>query len=113
MQLFPLSYLYLQTLQRQPWPCRCRPQITLDSNRLFSAVFQQQGFIRLYRACAESLASENASRLAAMQIAEKNIEERLAELKTTFQQQRQDTITDELLDIISGFEALAPPAHGG
>jgi F-type H+-transporting ATPase subunit gamma len=44
-------------------------------------------FVSLYRACAESLASENASRLAAMQGADKNIE--------------------ELFDVISGFEALS------
>ncbi|MGB5594265.1 MAG: F0F1 ATP synthase subunit gamma, partial [Crocosphaera sp.] len=60
----------------------------------------------LYRACAGSLASENASRLASMQVAEKNIEERLLALKTEFQHQRQTLITEELLDIVSGFEAL-------
>ena len=79
----------------------------MEPERLFSALFQQHFFVGLYRACAESLASENASRLAAMQVAEKNIEERLFDLKATFQQQRQDTITAELLDIVSGFEALA------
>jgi F-type H+-transporting ATPase subunit gamma len=112
LPLFPFSYLYLQKLQQQPWPSRCRPQITMASERLFSALFQQHFFLGLYRACAESLASENASRLAAMQVAEKNIEERLLDLKVTFQQQRQDTITAELLDIVSGFEALAHESAG-
>ncbi len=106
LQLFPLSYLYLKQLEQQPWPSRCRPQVMMDYERLFSAIFQQHFFIGLYRACAESLASENASRLAAMQIAEKNIEERLQTLKVAYQQQRQDTITEELLDIVAGFEAL-------
>lgn len=105
-QLLPFSYLQLQRLQRQPWPSRCRPQITMDYESLFSALFQQHVFIGLYRACAESLASENASRLASMQVAEKNIEERLDDLKQAFQQQRQTAITEELLDIVSGFEAL-------
>ena len=107
LQLYPLSYLYVQKLQQQPWPARCRPQVMMDRDRLFSALFQQHFFIRLYRACAESLASENATRLASMQIAEKNIEARLSDLKVAFQQQRQDAITEELLDIISGFEALS------
>ncbi|NER82187.1 MAG: F0F1 ATP synthase subunit gamma [Leptolyngbya sp. SIO1D8] len=111
LQLFPLSYLYLQKLQQQRWPSRCRPQVTMESERLFSALFQQHFFLGLYRACAESLASENASRLASMRIAEKNIEERLFDLKTAFQQQRQDTITEELLDIVSGFEALSQDPH--
>ncbi|MGD1854344.1 MAG: F0F1 ATP synthase subunit gamma [Leptolyngbyaceae cyanobacterium] len=106
LQLFPLSYLYLQKLEQQAWPSRCRPQVTMDYEHLFSAIFQQHFFIGLYRACAESLASENASRLAAMQVAEKNIEERLQVLKIAYQQQRQDSITEELLDIVAGFEAL-------
>ncbi|MEO1068235.1 MAG: F0F1 ATP synthase subunit gamma [Cyanobacteria bacterium J06638_6] len=107
LQLFPLSYLHLQKLQQQPWPSRCRPQRTMADERLFSAWFQQHFFIGLYRACAESLAGENASRLASMQIAEKNIEDRLLSLRIDFQQQRQAAITEELLDIVSGFEALS------
>ncbi|MGF1515672.1 MAG: F0F1 ATP synthase subunit gamma [Elainellaceae cyanobacterium] len=106
-QLFPLSTLYLQKLAQQAWPSRCRPQLLTDIRKLFSALFQQHFFIGLYRACAESLASENITRLISMQTAEKNIEERLFDLKAAFQQQRQDIITEELLDIISGFEALS------
>jgi F-type H+-transporting ATPase subunit gamma len=106
LQLFPLSYLYLKQLEQQPWPSRCRPQVKMDYERLFTAIFQQHFFIGLYRACAESLASENASRLAAMQVAEKNIDERLQTLRVTYQQQRQDAITEELLDIVAGFEAV-------
>lgn len=106
LQLFPLSYLYLKQLEQQPWPARCRPQVGMDYERLFTAIFQQHFFIGLYRACAESLASENASRLAAMQVAEKSIDERLQALRVAYQQQRQDAITEELLDIVAGFEAL-------
>ncbi|ESA37436.1 alternate f1f0 f1 subunit gamma [Leptolyngbya sp. Heron Island J] len=108
LQLFPLSYLYLKQLEQKPWPARCRPQVMMDYERLFTAIFQQHFFSGLYRACAESLASENASRLAAMQVAEKNIDERLQTLRVAYQQQRQDAITEELLDIVSGFEALDP-----
>jgi F-type H+-transporting ATPase subunit gamma len=54
----------------------------------------------------ESLASENASRLASMQAAEKNIEEQLSEIKNQLHQIRQMAITEELLDIVAGFEAL-------
>ncbi|HDK27785.1 MAG TPA: F0F1 ATP synthase subunit gamma, partial [Candidatus Atribacteria bacterium] len=61
----------------------------------------------LYRAFIESMASENASRLTAMQKAEENIEERLDNLNSQFNRQRQNAITEELLDIIAGFEALA------
>jgi len=53
------------------------------------------------------MASENASRLTAMQKAEENIEERLDNLNAQFNRQRQNSITEELLDIVAGFEALA------
>jgi F-type H+-transporting ATPase subunit gamma len=52
------------------------------------------------------MASENASRLASMQVAEHNINDRLRALITESRQFRQTSITSELLDIISSFEAL-------
>jgi F-type H+-transporting ATPase subunit gamma len=106
VQIFPLNMSRLQKLQKQKWASRNLPMFTMSPDLLSSALFRQHFFISLYRACAESLASENASRLVSMQIAEKNIQERLAELKTQFQQERQTKITEELLDIVSGFEAL-------
>jgi F-type H+-transporting ATPase subunit gamma len=74
---------------------------------LFSALIRQYLFVSLFRACAESLASENASRLAAMRGAERNIGERISELTNLFHQTRQMAITEELLDIAAGFEALS------
>lgn len=41
-----------------------------------------------------------------MQKAEKNIEERLNELHIQYHNMRQDSITMELLDVVTGFEAL-------
>jgi F-type H+-transporting ATPase subunit gamma len=67
-------------------------------------------FVSLFRACAESLASENASRLAAMQRAEKNIDELLEDLNRSFHLLRQSGIDEELFDVISGFEALTGSA---
>jgi hypothetical protein len=66
-----------------------------------------EGGISLFRACAESLASENASRLAAMQRADKNIDELLEDLNGRFHRLRQSGIDEELFDVISGFEALS------
>jgi F-type H+-transporting ATPase subunit gamma len=53
------------------------------------------------------LASENAARLSSMQAAESHIEDRLKELQLHYNQQRQSSITEELMDIVAGFEALA------
>ncbi|TWT60700.1 F0F1 ATP synthase subunit gamma [Rubinisphaera italica] len=43
----------------------------------------------------------------AMHAAERNIEERLHLLQSTFNQVRQKEITEEFLDILTGFEALS------
>lgn len=70
------------------------------------ALVREYLFISLFRACAESLASENASRLAAMQRADKNINELLGVLHGDFNQLRQSGIDEELFDVMSWFEAL-------
>jgi F-type H+-transporting ATPase subunit gamma len=106
LQIFPLSSKWLKDLKNRKWSSKCVPTFTMEKDRLASALFRQYFFVSLYRACAESLKSENTSRLAAMQTAEKNISERLTELNMQFNQQRQTTITEELLDIVAGFEAL-------
>jgi F-type H+-transporting ATPase subunit gamma len=70
------------------------------------ALIREYLFISLFRACAESLASENASRLAAMERADRNIGGLLEDLQRTFRRLRQSGIDEELFDVISGFEAL-------
>jgi len=106
VQLSPISLQWLMNLKEQEWPTRMLPTFTMDWERLFSALVRQYFFISLYRAFAESLASENASRLTSMQNAQKNIEERMEGLWSGFQHLRQTSITEELFDIVSGVEAL-------
>jgi F-type H+-transporting ATPase subunit gamma len=106
VHLLPLDKEWMLNLKKKEWPTRCIPQFTMDWDALISALIRQYLFVSIFRAFAESLASENASRLASMQGAEKNVEESLAELNEKFHQKRQMSITEELLDIISGFEAL-------
>lgn len=88
------------------WPKKSIPLITMAPAELFRALVRQHLSIGLFQALAQSLASENSSRLAAMQGAEKNIEERLSALRSEFNQTRQTAITEELLDIVTGFTAL-------
>lgn len=107
VHLLPLDTDWLHRIEKSAWPSRALPLVTMDYDRLFSRLIRQYLFVLLYRAVAESLASENASRLASMQGAERNIAERLDELQAQFHQQRQMAITEELLDIVAGFEALA------
>lgn len=107
VQLLPLSDAWLGSLVQRKWPSRSLPVITMDLATLLSALLRQFLFVTLYRSVAESLSSENAGRLAAMQVAEKNIAERLEELRMSYHQQRQSLITEELMDVVSGFEALS------
>ena len=104
-QLLPLSPERLRNLAARPWPSRRLPMFTMDAERLFPAVIRQYLFSSVYRAAAESLASEHASRLASMQAAEGSIAEHLEEQQAEFRRRRQETITEELLDIVTGFEA--------
>jgi F-type H+-transporting ATPase subunit gamma len=105
-RLLPIDAARLRDLEQEAWPSRVLPIFTMDADRLLSALVRQHLFVSLYRAAAESLAGENAARLTAMQAAERNIGERLAELNAQYHQQRQGSITSELLDIVSGFEVL-------
>lgn len=105
-RLLPLDIDWLRNLERGKWPARNLPTFTMDWNLLFSSLSREYLFASIYRALAESLASENATRLASMQNAEKSIEERLVEFTSEFHRQRQMSITEELLDIVAGFEAL-------
>jgi phosphoenolpyruvate synthase/pyruvate phosphate dikinase len=106
VHLLPVDEEWLKRLRAKSWPTRILPTYTMDWDSLFSALIREYLFISLFWAFAESLASENASRLASMQAAEKNIEEQLSELKRQFDPMRQMAITEELLDIVAGFEAL-------
>jgi F-type H+-transporting ATPase subunit gamma len=106
-RLLPLDAQWQQGLAKVPWPTGNLPQVMSGGTATLRALIREYLFISLFRACAESLASENASRLAAMQRADKNIDELLTDLNGTFHRVRQSGIDEELFDVVSGFEALA------
>ncbi len=108
VSVLPVDLAWLKRLQTKEWADRTIPTFTMDWDKLFSALIWQYLFVSVFRAVTESLASENAARLGAMERAEKNIQERLEELKLTYHQQRQMSITEELLEIVAGFETVAP-----
>jgi F-type H+-transporting ATPase subunit gamma len=106
-RLLPLDETWRSELATLPWPTENLPEIIGSKTPTLRALIHEYLFVSLFRACAESLASENASRLSAMQRAEKNIDELLEDLNRRFHQLRQSGIDEELFDVISGFEALA------
>ncbi len=103
--VFPLNIDWLETLRTNPWPGPCLPTFRIDAEEMLAHLVEQYLFVSLFRALAGSLAAENASRLASMQAAERNIEDRLDALRQKFHRQRQSQITSELLDVMAGFEA--------
>ena len=105
--LLPLDAAWIERLAQQPWPTQVLPEVMAEGATTLRSLIREYLFISLFRACAESLASENVSRLAAMQRADKNIDELLETLHGTFHQLRQSGIDEELFDVVSGYEALA------
>lgn len=106
-RLLPLDDVWRRDLAAIRWPTQNLPEVMNGGEQMLLALVREYLFVSLFRACAESLASENASRLAAMQRAEKNIDELLENLNRTFHRLRQSGIDEELFDVVSGFEALA------
>jgi F-type H+-transporting ATPase subunit gamma len=105
-RLLPLDAQWQQGLANIHWPTANLPEVMGGGTATLRALIREYLFISLFRACAESLASENASRLAAMERADKNINDLLEQLHGTFHELRQSGIDEELFDVISGFEAL-------
>lgn len=109
VQHLPLPASWLRELARRPWEGPSLPTFTLEPGALLSELIRQRLFGSLWRSMVESLESESASRLEAMQAAEKNVADLLEELRAAFRQERQASITAELLDILSGYEVSLEP----
>jgi F-type H+-transporting ATPase subunit gamma len=101
-RLLPLDEAWRAQWMRQGWPTSTRPEVVGNGTTALQSLIREHLFIALYRACAESLASENASRLAAMERADKNIEEILGRLRGSYRSERQSAIDEELFDVVAG-----------
>jgi F-type H+-transporting ATPase subunit gamma len=105
-RLLPLDLAWQKQLAAAPWPTKLPPEVIQGVKSPLRAFIREYLFVLLFQACAESLASENASRLAAMQRAEKNIDGILEDLNLKLHRIRQESIDEELFDVIAGYEAL-------
>jgi F-type H+-transporting ATPase subunit gamma len=111
--LLPLGREEVERLRDAPWPGRSLPFARMETGALASWLVQQRIFVMIYKALAEALVSEHSSRLAAMQGAEREISERRDLLMRRHRQLRQEAITRELLDVVSGFEAAGSAGAPG
>ena len=105
-RLLPLDEQWLRDITEMRWPTKNLPESMHGKEETLLVLVREYLFVSLFKACAESLMSENATRLAAMQRAEKNIEELLENLTRMFNRIRQDAIDEELFDVVSGSEVL-------
>ncbi|MEZ5931054.1 MAG: FoF1 ATP synthase subunit gamma [Alphaproteobacteria bacterium] len=78
----------------------------LEPAALLQQLAEEYFFAELTRAIMESLASENGARLQAMSAADHNIGDKLDKLQRTELALRQESITSELLDVVTGSEAI-------
>ncbi len=81
----------------------------LPAPRLVEQLVEEYFFAELTRAAMEALAGENTARVAAMSAAHDNIERKLEDLRRQEDQLRQEEITTELIDVVTGSEALLHP----
>lgn len=105
-QLLPLAPSLLSGMDNTLWQSRSLPDYTMSASQLFAALLRNHIFASVFHASAEAMVTENAARLALMQQAEQAVDDRLDEVGGQFRLVRQDEITNELMDIIIGFEAL-------
>lgn len=103
-RLLPLEPSLLRPDKR--WPSRSLPDYRMESGALLAALIRNHLFASVFRASAEALVTENAARLALMQQAEQSVDEHRDQVRGELRSVRQTEITNELMDIVTGFEAL-------
>ena len=105
-KILPLESKSLQKLKYKRWETNNIPMVPVDKTQMFSELVSEMLMITLARHINSSLAAEHFTRMTNMQNAEKNIDENLEEMNLIYQQQRQEEITNELIDVISGANAM-------
>lgn len=98
--LLPLDKSLLQPEPR--WQSRSLPDYSMNAEALLAALLRNHVFASVFRASAEAMVTENATRLALMQQAEQSVDEQLDSVKQELSNVRQDEITNELMDIVIG-----------
>ena len=82
------------------------PFLEADEESLLQVLLTPYLIAQIYGAMTESLASEQGARMVAMRAATDNAEDMIKTLTLNFNKARQATITKELLEVVTGAEAL-------
>ena len=77
-----------------------------DNGKILDELLKKYFEYSMYFALVDSLAAEHSARMQAMDNATNNAKERVGELKLAYNKARQESITTELIEIISGVESM-------
>jgi F-type H+-transporting ATPase subunit gamma len=94
---------------RPYWPRQAEappPLSNLGLKALLDGLVEELLFAQLTHAAVESFASESSARLSSMESAGDNVASKLDDLRRIERELRQEEITTELLDVITGAEAI-------
>lgn len=105
-KIIPYDSSHFKELKNKKWDTNNIPMLAVPAKQMFAELINEALMITVAKRINASLAAEHFTRMTNMQNAEKNIDENLEELNLEYQQQRQEDITDELIDVISGAEAM-------
>ena len=106
-RILPLDREWIRRITEITWPSKSLPEILDRGDTTFGGLLREYFFVSIFRACAESLASENASRLSAMERADRNIDDLLEDLGRSYHRLRQSGIDEELFDVLAGYEVMS------
>lgn len=110
-RLLPLDPLWERELAAHRWPTKMLPEVVGPLSPTLEALIREYLFVLLFQAAAQSLAAENASRLVGMQRAEDNIAKILERLTGLFHRTRQQSIDEELFDVVAGYESVTKSGY--
>ena len=105
VQLVPLP-MPETTEEQAPAGAQAIYEFEPDEETILGALLPRNLAIQLFRAVIESAAGEQGARMAAMDNATRNAGEMITRLTLNYNRTRQANITRELIEIISGAEAL-------
>lgn len=102
-RLIPIDKKILENAQKKVWPTNNIPYWQIDTKTLIVDLLKQYIFVGLNDALVNSIASEQKNRLLTLQNAENNINDLIRTKNLEYNQKRQSTITNELLDVVTGY----------
>jgi len=78
----------------------------VPAKKLLKTLIEKHFTVQVYRCMCESVAAEYGARMSAMDSATRNAQDIVSRLTLTFNKMRQSSITNELIEVSSGAEAL-------